>query len=240
MHLMEDTTAFSRQIQNMFTAIAPRYDFLNRILSVGQDRYWRKRAVDKLAPAASERILDIATGTGDMAIEIASRNLSVHISGIDFNCRMLDLGRSKIKENGHDRVISFQIGSGECLPFADQSFDGAVCAFGIRNFADVKLGLREFHRILKPGGRAVILEFSMPTNPVLGWVYNRYFDLVLPKVGNLVSGHNNAYSYLPESVADFPGQKEFVSWIEEAGFQKVSFKELTFGIVSIYYGYRGY
>ena len=239
MHSIEDTAAFSRQVQRMFTAIAPRYDFLNRLLSVGQDRSWRKRAINRLALEPGERILDIATGTGDMALEIASRNLSVQISGIDFSRRMLDLGRKKIKENGYDHDVSFQIGSAECLPFADDSFHGAVCAFGIRNFADVKLGLREFHRILKPGGRAVILEFSKPTNRVLKSVYNWYFDLVLPKVGSLISGHNDAYSYLPESVADFPDQAEFVSWIKEAGFQKVSFKELTFGIVSIHHGYKG-
>ena len=237
-HSIEDTAAFSRQIQNMFTAIAPRYDFLNRLLSVGQDRHWRKKAINRLAPVPKERILDIATGTGDMALEIASRNLSVQISGIDFSRRMLDLGRNKIREKGYDRFVSFQIGSGECLPFTANSFHGAVCAFGIRNFADAKLGLREFYRILKPGGRAVILEFSMPANPILNKIYNWYFDLVLPKVGSLISGHNDAYSYLPDSVADFPEQNEFVRWMEEAGFKKVSFNELTFGIVSIHCGYK--
>ncbi len=238
MHSIEDTAAFSRQIQSMFTAIAPRYDFLNSLLSVGQDRQWRKRAVDMLAPASNERILDIATGTGDMALEIASRNLSVQISGIDFSRRMLELSRGKIRKKGYERFVSLQIGSGECLPFANNSFDGAVCAFGIRNFADVKLGLREFYRILKPGGRAVILEFSMPANPVLNLVYNWYFDLVLPKVGSLISGHGEAYRYLPDSVADFPEQCEFVRWMGQAGFQKVSFKELTFGIVSVHHGYK--
>ena len=236
--IIEDTTAFSLQTRNMFTAIAPRYDFLNRLLSIGQDRQWRKKAIDILAPVAKERILDIATGTGDMALEIATRNLSVQVFGVDFSQRMLDLGRAKINQKGYDRVVSFQIGSGECLPFANESFDGAVCAFGIRNFADVQLGLREFYRILKPGGRVIILEFSMPPNPVLNLFYEWYFNLILPKIGNLISGHANAYSYLSESVADFPDQNKFVDWIEKTGFQKSSFTELSFGIVSIHYAYK--
>ena len=167
---------FSREIQNIFTAIAPRYDFLNRLLSIGQDKYWRKVTVDRLAPGTNERILDIATGTGDMLLEIASRIDTKQIFGIDFSRRMLDLGRTKVMEKGYNRAVSFLIGSGECLPFADKSFDGAVCAFGIRNFSDARLGLMEFYRILKPGGRAVILEFSMPTNPALSHVYNWYFN----------------------------------------------------------------
>ena len=234
----KNTVASSRQIRDVFTAIAPRYDFLNRLLSIGRDRYWRKVAIDRLAPKANERIIDIATGTGDVLVEIASRNHSVRILGIDFSRRILDLGRTKLMKKGYDRAVSFQIGSGECLPFADKSFDGAVCAFGIRNFSDVKLGLMEFYRILKPGGRAVILEFSVPSTPVLSHIYNWYFNVILPRIGRLVSGHDNAYSYLPESVADFPDQKKFVSLIEETGFHKVSFNELSFGIVSIHLGHK--
>ena len=229
---------FSREIQNMFTAIAPRYDFLNRLLSIGQDKYWRKVTVDTLAPGPNERILDIATGTGDMLLEIASRIDTKQIFGIDFSRRMLDLGRTKVMKKGYDRAVSFLIGSGECLPFADKSFDGAVCAFGIRNFSDARLGLIEFYRILKPGGRAVILEFSMPTNPALSHVYNWYFNLILPIIGSLVSKHNDAYNYLPESIIDFPDPKFFASWIEDAGFKKVSFFNLSLGIVSIYRGYK--
>ncbi|MCH8158131.1 MAG: bifunctional demethylmenaquinone methyltransferase/2-methoxy-6-polyprenyl-1,4-benzoquinol methylase UbiE [Nitrospinae bacterium] len=239
MRSVEDSAVFSRQIQNMFSAIAPRYDFLNRLLSVGRDRYWRKSAIDLLAPRPGEHILDVATGTGDMALEIASRSLQdVRVAGIDFSRRMLELGRNKIRRQGRERMVSLQLGSGENLPFADGSFDGAVCAFGIRNYADVKLGLREMFRVLKPGGRVVILEFSMPSNPVLRRVYHWYFDLVLPWVGNLVSGHDDAYSYLPESVAGFPDQSEFVCWMEEAGFQKASYRNLSFGIVALHCGYR--
>lgn len=235
---VEDTTAFTLQTREMFTSIAPRYDFLNRLLSVGQDKYWRQRAIDLLDPIGNERILDVATGTGDMVIEVAKRNLSVQIFGIDFSQRMLDLGRIKIARNGYNQAASLQIGSGECLPFADESFDGVICAFGIRNFADVQLGLREFFRVLKPGGRVVVLEFSIPQNQFLKTAYEWYFNLILPKIGNIISGHSNAYSYLPESVANFPRQKKFIKWIEKIGFKKVSFSELTFGIVSIHRGYK--
>ena len=235
---VEDTTAFTLQMREMFTSIAPRYDFLNRLLSVGQDKYWRQRAIDLLDPMGNERILDVATGTGDMVIEVAKRNLSVQIFGIDFSQRMLDLGRIKIARNGYNQAVSLQIGSGECLPFADESFDGVICAFGIRNFGDAQLGLREFFRVLKPGGRVVVLEFSIPQNQFLKTAYEWYFNLILPKIGNIISGHLNAYSYLPESVANFPSQKKFIKWIEKIGFKKVSFSELTFGIVSIHRGYK--
>ena len=236
--IIEDTTTFTLQTREMFTSIAPRYDFLNRLLSVGQDKYWRKRAVDLLDPMGRDYILDVATGTCDIVIEIASRNLSVRIFGIDFSQRMLDLGRTKVTQNNYDKSISFQIGSGEYLPFANESFDGVICAFGIRNFANVQMGLREFYRVLKPGGRIVILEFSVPKNQFLNTVYEWYFNLILPKIGNLISGHSNAYTYLPESVANFPNQKKFVEWIEKVGFKKVSFTELTFGIVSIHRGFK--
>jgi len=236
--IIEDTTTFTLQNREMFTAIAPRYDFLNWLLSVGQDKYWRKQAVDLLDPIRRAHILDVATGTCDIAIEIAKRNLAVRIFGIDFSQRMLELGKAKVFRNNYDKSISFQIGSGEHLPFANESFDGVVCAFGIRNFANVKRGLREFYRVLKPGGRIVILEFSVPQNQFLNAVYECYFNFILPKIGNLVSGHSNAYTYLPESVAHFPNQKIFVEWIEKTGFKKVSFEELTFGIVSIHRGFK--
>jgi len=236
--IIEDTTTFTLQNREMFTAIAPRYDFLNWLLSVGQDKYWRKQAVDLLDPIRRDHILDVATGTCDIVIEIAKRNLAVRIFGIDFSQRMLELGKAKVFRSNYDKSISFQIGSGEHLPFANESFDGVVCAFGIRNFANVKRGLREFYRVLKPGGRIVILEFSVPQNQFLNAVYECYFNFILPKIGNLVSGHSNAYTYLPESVAHFPNQKTFVEWIEKTGFKKVSFEELTFGIVSIHRGFK--
>jgi len=236
--LSKDTTAITLQTREMFTSIAPRYDFLNRLLSVGQDKYWRKRAVDLLDPTVTDHILDVATGTCDMVIEIARRNPSARIFGIDFSQRMLDFGITKVSQNNYNKSISLQIGSGECLPFANESFDGLICAFGIRNFANVQMGLREFYRVLKPGGRIVILEFSVPQNQFLNTFYEWYFNLILPRIGNLISGHSNAYSYLPQSVANFPNQKKFVEWIEKIGFEKVSFTDLTFGIVSIHSGFK--
>ena len=187
----------------------------------------------------TDQILDVATGTCDIVIEIAKRNHSIKNFGIDFSQRMLDFGRAKINQDNYsNNSISFQIGSGECLPFANESFHGIICAFGIRNFANVKLGLREFYRVLKPDGRIVILEFSVPQNKLLNTVYERYFNLILPSIGNLISGHSNAYTYLPKSVANFPSQKKFAEWMEKSGFKKVSFAELTFGIVSIHRGYK--
>ena len=231
-------TAFSHQTRGMFAAIAPRYDFLNQILSVGLDKYWGKKAVDLLKPTSNELILDIATGTGDILIEIAKRNLSTQVIGIDFSREMIDLARIKINKLGFDKDTTFQIGSGELLPYADKSFDAIICAFGIRNFYDIKKGLMEFYRILKPGGRLIILEFSIPKNPVISYIYECYFYFILPKIGNLISGHKNAYTYLPASVLEFPSQTDFIDWIENTGFNKTSFIELSFGIVSIHSSHK--
>jgi len=237
---VEDNRAFTLKTQEMFTSIAPRYDFLNRLLSLGLDRYWRKKAIDSLGFLENQCILDVGTGTCDMVIEVAKRNPSVQIFGLDFSRRMLDLGQIKITKKDYKQIVSLQIGSGEYLPYADTSFDGVVCAFGIRNFADVQLGLKEFYRVLKPGGMVVILEFSIPPNKLFESVYDWYFNFILPKVGKLISGHSNAYSYLPKSVANFPNQKKFTKCIENAGFQNVFFTALTFGIVSIHSGNKGF
>ena len=234
----EDTTTFSLQTREMFASIAPRYDFLNCLLSLGQDKNWRKRAIDLLDPVKNDRILDVATGTCDMIIEIAKRKLSTYIFGIDFCQNMLTLGKTKVSQKNFNNKISFQIGSGECLPFANDFFDSIICSFGVRNFANIQMGLEEFYRVLKPGGKIVILEFSEPQNKILNIIYVFYFHFILPKIGNLVSGHSNAYSYLPESVANFPNQKEFIEWIRKIGFKKASFIELTFGIVSIHRAFK--
>ena len=234
----EDTTDFSLKTREMFASIAPRYDFLNWLLSLGQDRNWRKKAIDLLGPIRNDCILDVATGTCDMIIEIAKRNISTQIFGIDFCQNMLNLGQTKVSQNNFDNKISFQIGSGECLPFANNSFDSVICSFGVRNFANVQMGLEEFYRVLKPGGKIVILEFSEPQNKILNIIYDFYFNLILPKIGNLISGHSNAYSYLPESVANFPNQKKFIEWIRKIGFKKATSIELTFGIVSIHRAFK--
>ncbi len=237
---METPATSNRQVQKMFSDIAPRYDLLNRLLSCGQDQYWRKRAVTRLSPQSGERFLDIATGTADVALEII-RNVpkgAVQVVGMDFSEKMLELARQKIDSLDKANSIQLECGSAESLPFEDNSFDGTTTAFGIRNFSDIGRSLREMHRVLKPGGRCVILEFSLPRNPILNALYRFYFEWLLPKVGRLISKHPSAYTYLPETVAAFPVRKEFSSLMQQAGFMNVTYKELTLGIVILYTGIK--
>ncbi len=237
MRTLEDPALFSRQIQNMFSAIAPRYDFLNRLLSCGRDRHWRRAAVDLLAPASGERYLDVATGTADVALEIVSRALpGIHVNGVDISHPMLVLGGRKVRGNDLATAISLQAGCVESLPFPDDGFNGVISAFGVRNFSDLIRGLEEMRRVLKPGGRIVILEFSLPENPFLGFIYKLYFGRLLPWIGRFVSGHRSAYRYLPESVSEFPSGSDFVRHLERAGFGQTTCQSLTFGIVNIYSG----
>ena len=237
---METPAPLNQQVQKIFSDIAPRYDLLNRLLSCGQDQYWRKRAVTRLSPQAGERFLDIATGTGDVALEIIRKtpNDSGRVMGMDFSEKMLELAQRKIDSQGKSNCIQLKSGSAESLPFEDNSFDGTTTAFGVRNFSDAGKSLREMHRVLKPGGRCVILEFSLPRNSVLNALYRFYFEVLLPKVGRLISRHPRAYTYLPETVASFPVRKEFSSLMQQAGFVNVAFKELTFGIVILYSGVK--
>jgi demethylmenaquinone methyltransferase / 2-methoxy-6-polyprenyl-1,4-benzoquinol methylase len=239
MQILERAPDFPRQIQKMFGAVAPKYDFLNRLLSAGRDQHWRQAAVNLLAPQKGERFLDIATGTADIALEIASRHPSeLKVMGIDFSGPMLKLGQQKINQKNRQQTITLQKGCGESLPFADASFHGGITAFGLRNFSDPKRALYEMHRVLKPKGRAVILEFSHPSNPVLGWGYQFYFHFLLPQVGKFFSPHKSAYNYLPESVAKFPMRKDLALLMKNSGFERVTFKDLTFGIVTLYHGIK--
>ncbi|MFQ5672193.1 MAG: bifunctional demethylmenaquinone methyltransferase/2-methoxy-6-polyprenyl-1,4-benzoquinol methylase UbiE [Nitrospinales bacterium] len=234
---LEQSATFPKQIQAMFGAIAPQYDFLNGLLSFGRDRYWRKAAVDLLAPRPGERILDVATGTADVALEIACRDLDdIRVIGVDFSFKMLQLARRKIRGKRLDRFISLQAGDGENLPFPDNRFHGVTSAFGIRNFNDIEKGLSEKWRVLKPGGKVVIAEFSLPKSFIFRFVYLFYFGLALPLIGRLISGHSVAYSYLPESVAEFPRQAEFARIMEKCGFKDVAYRDLTCGITTIYTG----
>lgn len=236
----ESPAPFNRQVHKMFSDIAPRYDLLNRLLSCGRDRYWRKRAVSCLAPKAGQSFLDIATGTADVAIEIAHQcpNRSAQVVGMDFSEKMLELARQKIDSLDMAGAIQLEAGSAESLPFKDNSFDGTTTAFGVRNFSDVEISLREMHRVLVPGGQCVILEFALPRNSVLNFLYRFYFESLLPRVGRLVSRHPDAYTYLPESVAAFPVREKFSSLMQNAGFSNVTFKELTFGVVILYTGIK--
>jgi demethylmenaquinone methyltransferase/2-methoxy-6-polyprenyl-1,4-benzoquinol methylase len=237
---MENPDTLNQQVQKMFSDIAPRYDLLNRLLSCGQDQYWRKRAVARLSPQAGERFLDIATGTADVALEIIRNapNDAVQVVGMDFSEKMLELAQRKIVSEDRINSIQLESGSAENLPFEDNSFDGTTTAFGVRNFSDVDRSLREMHRVLKPGGRCVILEFSLPRNAIFNALYRFYFEFLLPKVGRLISKHPSAYTYLPKTVASFPVREEFSSLMQQTGFMNITYKELTLGIVILYIGMK--
>lgn len=237
MQTMGKAPDFSRQIQSMFGALAPKYDFLNRLLSAGRDQYWRKIAVDLLSPNEGERFLDLATGTGDIALEIASRHPSqIKVMGIDFSGPMLERGKRKIQSKNLGNSITFQKGCGESLPYSNGSFHGVISAFGIRNFSNAQRSLIEMHRVIKNDGRVVILEFSHPSNALLGSIYQFYFHFLLPQVGKIISRHNSAYHYLPQSVSNFPMRGDFALLMEKAGFKDVTYHDLTFGIVTLYRG----
>ena len=224
------------KIQQMFGAIAPRYDFLNRLLSFGIDRRWRTKAVRLLKYREGSRILDVATGTGDVALEIALRTPeSVKITGADFCKEMVDLGAVKVAASQFADRIDLRVAACEDLPFANDTFDSITIAFGIRNVVDRKLGLAEMWRVLRPGGRMIILEFSTPRSQLFRQLYYFYFRRLLPVVGGLFSRYN-AYKYLPDSVLEFPSQEEFSRMIAEAGFRNIHLHELTFGIATIYVG----
>ncbi len=224
------------KIQQMFGAIAPRYDFLNRLLSFGIDRRWRTKAVRLLKYREGSRILDVATGTGDVALEIALRTpASVKITGADFCKEMVDLGAVKVAASPYADRIDLKVAPCEDLPFANDTFDSITIAFGIRNVVDRKLGLAEMWRVLRPGGRMVILEFSTPRSQLFRQLYYFYFRRLLPVVGGLFSRYN-AYKYLPDSVLEFPSQEEFSRMLADVGFRNIHLHELTFGIATIYVG----
>lgn len=226
------------RIRAMFGSIAPRYDFLNRLLSLGIDRRWRRFAVGKIAVSGPGRILDVATGTGDVALEIARQTpASVSIVGADFCKEMVDLGRVKVAQSTYAGRISFEVAPCEDLPFSDRTFDAATIAFGIRNVVDRSKGLSEMHRVLKDGGRIVILEFSTPTGALFRSLYQFYFLKILPAIGGLFS-KQSAYQYLPDSVMEFPSREKFKGMMSEVGFKNVQHFDLTGGIATVYLGTR--
>lgn len=224
------------RIRQMFDSIAPRYDFLNRLLSLGIDRKWRKFAVRQIKCAENGRILDVATGTGDVALEIAARTpATVRIVGVDFSREMVELGREKIRNSPHGQRITLEVAPCEAIPFADESFDSVTIAFGIRNVVDRLQGLREMQRVLKRGGRVVILEFSTPRSRLFKSLYYFYFLRVLPVIGGLFSKFS-AYKYLPDSVLEFPSREDFMGLMVAAGFGETRHFDLTGGIATVYVG----
>jgi demethylmenaquinone methyltransferase/2-methoxy-6-polyprenyl-1,4-benzoquinol methylase len=224
------------QVRQMFGKIAPRYYFLNRLLSLGIDRRWRRSAAGNISSRRGGRVLDIATGTGDMALEAArATEDSVRIIGVDFCAAMVEIGRSKINGSALSNRVALGVASCEALPFRNDTFDSATIAFGIRNVDDRALGLREIARILLPGGRTVILEFSNPKSRLFKFVYHFYFRRLLPAIGGIFSD-SGAYRYLPDSVLEFPDRETFKKMMVEAGFENVSHYDYTFGIVTCYVG----
>ncbi len=227
------------QVGRMFDRIAPRYDLLNRLLSLGIDLSWRRRALRYLAGAEQPlEILDVATGTADVAILAAEMLRPRRVVGIDIAHQMLDLGREKIARKGLQDVVVLQSGDAERLNFADNSFDAITVAFGVRNFENLEKGLAEMNRVLRPGGRVVVLEFSHPTIFPFKQLYHAYFKYVLPLVGRLTSRDPRAYAYLFESVQAFPQGNDFLQILAKTGYQHLQCERLTFGICSIYTGVK--
>lgn len=223
------------RVEDMFDRIAPKYDLLNKVLSVGIDKGWRKKMVAELKPLQPKILLDIATGTADVAIACMKLNPD-QITGVDISALMLAEGQKKIEGLGYANQITLQQADSENLPFADNTFDAITVAFGVRNFQNLDKGLSEMLRVLKPNGKVVILEFSQPEKFPIKQVYNFYSKYVLPTIGQLVSKERAAYEYLPESVAAFPYGNEFVKIMNRNNFVNGKCVPLTFGIASIYVG----
>lgn len=222
----------SQQVEKMFDEISHRYDFLNHFLSMGIDRSWRRKAIDLLKDIEPKSILDVATGTGDLAIEALRLNPD-RIIGVDISEKMLEVGREKMWEHGY-KNITLQRGDSMALQFSDGEFDAVTVAFGVRNFENLEKGLREIKRVLRPGGKAVILEFSKPHVFPIKQLFGFYSKYILPLWGKLFSGSEAAYRYLPESVKHFPEGKEMKEILLKCGYKTADFKRLTFGICTVY------
>lgn len=223
-----------RQVQTIFSEIAPRYDLLNHVLSMNIDRAWRRKAVDMLGwdDRPDGTFLDACAGTFDLSLELAARpDFQGHVVASDFARPMLVAGQDKLA----GRSVAPVCGDSLRLPFPDDTFDGATVGFGVRNLSDLDRGFREFHRVLRPGARLVVLEFTVPPNPIVRAGYMAYFTRVLPIVGRLVSGHPWAYTYLPASVKEFPGPDELARQLEGAGFAESGYSLVTFGIAAIHW-----
>ena len=229
-----DTSGKKEQVALMFNNIARRYDFLNHFLSMGIDKVWRRKTINTLKGVPEKPILlDVASGTGDLAITALKLNPE-KIVGIDISEEMLRFGREKIKKKEFDKIITLQKGDSENIEFENYYFDGITVAFGVRNFENLNKGLGEMYRVLKPGGKVAILEFSKPKAFPIKQLYNFYFKRILPFIGKIVSKDNAAYTYLPESVNLFPERDAFIGELEKVNFKNCKHKALSFGIASIY------
>lgn len=229
-----------KQVEAMFDSIALRYDLLNRVLSLEVDRYWRwlvARDVKRFADTQQAvQVLDVATGTADLAIRTAKTCRKCHITGVDLSANMLEIGKRKVEQKNLTDRIELQQVDAEALPFTDQQFDIVTVAFGVRNFENLSQGLSEMNRVVRTGGQIVVLEFGMPHNKILGTIYRFYFHGVLPQLGKWISRDRKAYTYLPESVEEFPYGEKFVQLLNNAGFKQISTRNLFGGVAQIYCG----
>jgi demethylmenaquinone methyltransferase/2-methoxy-6-polyprenyl-1,4-benzoquinol methylase len=222
-----------QQVEEMFDSIAPKYDFLNRVLSMGIDQGWRKKAINSLKEVNPKQILDVATGTADLAIAALKLNPD-HITGIDISNQMLNVGRYKIKaKNISDKITLTQADSAN-LPFEDNKFDAITVAFGVRNFEFLQQGINQMYRVTRKGGKLAVLEFSNPKSFPFKQIYNFYFKYILPGWGGLISKSKTAYTYLPESVQHFPEGEQFAAYLKNAGYTQIKIQPLTFGICTLY------
>lgn len=223
------------EVAEMFNNISKRYDFLNHFLSLGIDKIWRKKAIKQLRDVKPKRMLDIATGTGDFAIAAMKLNPD-EVIGVDISQGMLDVGIEKMKRKGLDHVIQMRIGDSEELPFEDGYFDALTVGFGVRNYENLEKGLTDMLRVLRPGGRAIILEFSKPKKFPMKQLFGFYSKRIIPFFGKRISKDKRAYEYLPESVAAFPEGKDFTDILEKIGYTNVTAKTVSGGIATIYGG----
>jgi demethylmenaquinone methyltransferase/2-methoxy-6-polyprenyl-1,4-benzoquinol methylase len=226
------------QVADMFNNISKTYDFLNHFLSLGIDIIWRKKAINELKKDQPKLILDVATGTGDFAFEALTILKPEKIIGVDISQGMLDIAQQKINKRNLTNKFQVRLGDSEKLPFDADAFDAVTVAYGVRNFENLETGLSDIHRVLKPGGKAVVLEFSKPKVFPVKQLYNFYFSCITPAIGKLFSKDARAYTYLPESVAAFPDGKTFTALMDKVGFKHTKQRPLAFGICSIYTGIK--
>ena len=230
-----ESSSKKEEVAEMFNNISKRYDFLNHLLSLGIDKIWRKKAIKILGDVSPKKILDIATGTGDFAIAALKLNPE-EVVGVDISQGMLDVGKVKMKRKGVDNVVKMYLGDSEELPFDNDYFDGLTVGFGVRNYQNLEKGLTDMLRVLKPEGKAVILEFSKPKTFPVKQLFGFYSKYLIPFLGKFISKDKRAYEYLPESVAAFPEGQEFIGIMKKVGYKNIESKLVSFGIATIYSG----
>lgn len=234
----DNKTDKTSQVKKMFDSIAPAYDFMNRAMTFGIDKLWRRKAVNMLRKYSPREILDVATGTGDLALQLYESLNPDHVTGVDLSAGMLKIAQQKIATKGLQEYIGFEEGDCLDLRYVDESFDAVTVAYGVRNFEKLQQGYSEMHRVLMPGGVLCVVELSTPTNPIIKPMYNFYSRILIPLIGRMVSKDARAYSYLPESIAAVAQGEDMLKIMREAGFSKCYFKRLTLGTCTIYIGVK--